>query len=465
MYMQRKYRAFTSLAFLVVMLVSCRKQEVATFHSNQALSLQEARAYFENQVASTTSSGQGAGRKKAMKEPVWSRARNVGSTWVVPVHFSPRLYLQANFAGTKVLDLDQVSSLFIFRDSAGQFQAQWVTAIPDSTYLAIGATGPFSGIALVEDWGGNEIYKLRYQPDGAVSVYDPGSVKKSGVVVASDKVQTTGVIVVCYEIRGYNYSQGDPNGGYSWTESAGCSINFIADRHIPSGFGVGYGDRGGGAGGGSGLGARIGVVNGHSIIADIKDYMKCFTNVGGSDHSYQVTVCVDQPNPGTRDTWGFAGQGSWKTHNPVNVGHTFLIFSETYGGVTITRNVGFYPRSGAKPGYETDQGQLNNDAGHDYNIAVQVTVNNGQFFNMLNFAAQGNNPGYMYDLNANNCTSFALHTLAAGNVVLPATVGSWAGGGGLDPGDLGEDLRAMSLSPNMKRLTTEAAHPNVGTCN
>jgi hypothetical protein len=72
----------------------------------------------------------------------------------------------------------------------------------------------------------------------------------------------------------------------------------------------------------------------------------------------------------------------------------------------------------------------------------------------------------MYDLNTNNCTSFAIHALQAGNINVPATVGSWADGGfGYDPGDLGEDIRTMALGSSMTRNTTYNDHPNKYNCN
>jgi hypothetical protein len=189
--------------------------------------------------------------------------------------------------------------------------------------------------------------------------------------------------------------------------------------------------------------------------------------VGGTDHTYTVTVCVDQPIPGTRLPWRLQDgpQSSSAANNPVDVGHTFLIFSETYGGNTITRNVGFYPRTGVNPWYPSDQGQLNNNEGSSYNISLTITINSAQFFNMLNYVSQGNNPGYSYDLNSNNCTTFAIKTLQAGSVNLSSQIGVWFKGSGYDPGDLGEDIRNMSLSSGMVRNTVQSSHPNVGNCN
>jgi hypothetical protein len=177
---------------------------------------------------------------------------------------------------------------------------------------------------------------------------------------------------------------------------------------------------------------------------------------------------VSQPVPGSRTPWTTANgpSGSSANDNPVNTGHTYLVFSEIFSGYSIVRNVGFYPQTLVTPWTPSSQGQLNNDANHAYNISLTVTVDNGQFFNMLNYVEQGNNVGYDYNLSTNNCTSFSLHTLDAGGVILPSTVGTWPGGGfGNDPGDLGEDIRGMQLSSNMTRSTVYNSHPNLYTCN
>jgi hypothetical protein len=180
-------------------------------------------------------------------------------------------------------------------------------------------------------------------------------------------------------------------------------------------------------------------------------------------------VCVDQPEPGSRDAWALTSSGvagSSAGANPVDAGHVFLVLTENFGGYSIVRNVGFYPQTNVFPWSSSAQGQLNNDDGHAYNISLTINVDNAQFFNILNYISQGNNPGYMYDLNTNNCTSFVIHALEAGNVNLPATVGSWSDGGfGYDPGDLGEDIRTMPLLSNMTRNTTYNDHPNKYTCN
>ena len=211
----------------------------------------------------------------------------------------------------------------------------------------------------------------------------------------------------------------------------------------------------------------LNLFSGHSTIGDIKDYFKCFTNVAGRTHKYKVTICVDQSIPGKRSAWDLTSNGvhnSSSGANPVNVGHTFLILSEESPNGTITRNVGFYPQSSVTPYSPTDKGELNNNEQHTYNISLTIEVDGSQFFNILYFISEVKNSNQNYDLNNYNCTSFGIRALMAGNVYLRSTIGSWPGGSGNNPGDLGEDIRSMTLKPNMTRSTVQHSHPNEGNC-
>jgi hypothetical protein len=67
------------------------------------------------------------------------------------------------------------------------------------------------------------------------------------------------------------------------------------------------------------------------------------------------------------------------------------------------------------------------------------------FFTVLDFISHGNDPGYNYDLNSNNCASFAVRALRSTGINLPFNPGTWPNDGGFNPGDLGEGIRSMSL--------------------
>jgi hypothetical protein len=107
---------------------------------------------------------------------------------------------------------------------------------------------------------------------------------------------------------------------------------------------------------------------------------------------------------------------------------------------------------------------LNDDDLTPYNVALTINVDNGQFFNMLNFVEQAGSPTYMYNLNGNNCTAFSLSALAAGDVIIPSKTGTWVGHSGYDPGDLGQDLQAMPQMPGRSLATSGSSHPNFGSC-
>jgi hypothetical protein len=207
------------------------------------------------------------------------------------------------------------------------------------------------------------------------------------------------------------------------------------------------------------------VTSGDNIIGNINDYLKCFDNIPGNDHTYQVKLCVIQPNPGKRDPWSFSDSNRKKaTQNPVFVGHTYLILTAITPNKTTVRNVGFYPTETVHPYSPISQGILNNDQAHEYDVALTITMTNSQFFNALNYLPKGNMRGFNYNLNNNNCSTFAVDALAAAQIVIPRTIGTWTNGKGMNPGDLGEDLKGMTLSSNMKLQTTFSHHPNIGDC-
>ena len=110
---------------------------------------------------------------------------------------------------------------------------------------------------------------------------------------------------------------------------------------------------------------------------------------------------------------------------------------------------------------------MNDDDLHSYNISGSFSVNNAQFFNILNFVSQGNTPGYLYNLNTNNCTTFVINAMGQAGITLPRTIGTWYDGSGDDPGDLGEDIRknnitGMTVNPNGG---SGNSHLNAGQCN
>jgi len=449
----------------------------ATSHENQSSQNQQviesAKQFFSQNVQQLTHTVTGNPRLDALKTPYWEAAQVItsskGQAVIAPVFYQQDLVVTTNFSGQQILPLNQITRLLLYKTSSG-YQAQVLTAIPDTSSQNL--TGSFSGILFIEGWQGQPI--TRYSIRGnrvLVEAVDTNAAKQLHSTVEIDNSRTTDVIASeCGTISGYNYSPALPGETSPWSESSGCDYTSSVGAGNPSLLSSGEYS--------SFVRLSIGQMSSlpalevfppSNIIANIADYLKCFSNYGGSDHSYQVTVCVDQPVPGSRTAWTSVPQGiggSSSGANPVDAGHTWLVLTENFGTYSIVRNVGFYPQTNVYPWAASAQGAFGDDDGHSYNISLTATVDNGQFFNILNYVSQGNSPGYLYNLNTNNCTTFAINALSAGNVILPNTKSSWPDGGfGNDPGDLGEDVLSMPLSGNMTRSSSYSAKPNQYNCN
>ena len=439
-----------------ILVSSCLKTTRPSTASVEDEFISKARTYFIDSVS--TRQGLPAtypgGSARAI---LWDQAKvhltATGPVLVAPVQYNNPLYIKTSYSGDNLFSLNDLTRVLIYAGPDKRFRAEVLTNYPDSIYLK-DPSGAFTGYLSVDDWWGNSIDKY---------LYEEGVIKKYQV----SATQASTVVRYCNVIYGYNYATGAPDVGYSWIQYGACYSMYIPDRDNDFHGSIGGGGFGSGGAGSFGAGITVAFAPPDNPIANISDYLKCFTNVGGSDHTYTVTVCVEQPFPGTRETWKIVPggpAGSSNAGNIVDVGHTFLIFTEHYGGTTITRNLGFYPSSLVTPASPSAPGRLNNNENSPYNISATFTVTNAAFTNMLNSVARASDAGFNYNLNSENCTTFALETLAAGGINLPSTIGTWTNGMGNNPGDLGEDIRQMNLLPNMTRSTVKNFHPNMGNC-
>jgi hypothetical protein len=117
------------------------------------------------------------------------------------------------------------------------------------------------------------------------------------------------------------------------------------------------------------------------------------------------------------------------------------------------------------PGSASAPGVFNDDDSHPYDVSGTFNVDNGQFYNILNYILGEGSSSVTYNLNTYNCTTFAIDALYNGGIVLPRTIGTWTGGSGNDPGDLGQDILAGGVPGMTVSSGTSPAHPNVGQCN
>jgi len=448
------------LGALAVAIVGCAKTASQNSSSSSQKLVSESRSFFISHISSLSNAPNKSNYRACQPKAVqWNQAAVVststGTVVIVPVSYQNRLFVSSVTYPNSIFNLNDLTYLLIGKDSENQFHANVVTFIPDIE----SGVAKSSGLIFNEDWQGNSMSQpLHMDAQGKFS-------SANAPTNDSKQIDVVQNIQICNEIDGYNYSPDDPSAGSSWSETSCTTYEF---QNPTSGGSVGPPN----------LGAylvshpaplTISLSAPISPIANIADYFKCFTP-GDASHSFTVTLAVEQPDQGTRQPWTFTSggvSGSSQAGNPINVGHSFLIFSEGSGGqINTQRSVGFYPQGIVTPFSTSAQGILGNDQYTDYNICLTVSVSSSQFFQMLQYVTQGNNSGYMYNLNSNNCTTFALDAIDAGGVSIPSTIGYWVGNGqGLDPGDLGEDIRSMQLPGNMTRNTVSNSHPNVGTCN
>lgn len=450
------------LSIAIFFLITSCKKSLPDDQINSKDFIATAKNYFENSQQMVSSANT---RFSALKTINWNMAKVIDflkyKAVVAQVQYLHPFYMGSSVDKHRMYQSNEITWLLVYKDNLKNYHAEQVTFFPDSNYQK---KQSFTGLIAVDSWGGNSLKKFKLGKNNTILQANINT-DVTGVTENGLQENMIEIVATCYESYGYNYSVDDPDNGTYWSQPAGCSYSISSDWNE----GGSYGNiASGGSGGGSISPANsFSVLNGNNVIGNIVDYNKCYTNIAGQGNTFSVTVCVDQPKPGTRQTWipsltGAAGS-SFGGDNPITSGHTFLIFTQTSGAGSITRNVGFYPSGPVTPNSPASAGLLNNDDQHGYNISVTIPVNNSQFFNMLNFIDQS--PGLIYNLNSFNCTSFAIKALYQGNVILPSTIGIWPGGSGNDPGDLGEDIMGLNLSGGMTRSTTSISHPNLGTCN
>ena len=185
------------------------------------------------------------------------------------------------------------------------------------------------------------------------------------------------------------------------------------------------------------------------LILNLVEYLECLD----ANSSATITVYIDQPVAGQDDTLTNDGLS-------VDVGHTFI--SLTQG--SVTRVMGFYPRDGVRPILNPSSAPaMVNDGGHHYDVSISANISSSRMGNVLSaIRSYGDDT---YHLSRFNCTDYALKIAEAAGLSLPDTSGSWPGGGGSNPGNLGEDVRGLPNNTNQTTDTTGGNAPvNSGTC-
>lgn len=190
------------------------------------------------------------------------------------------------------------------------------------------------------------------------------------------------------------------------------------------------------------------------ILTDIKKYLNCFDL--SSDAT--ITIYVDQPKENSSDTWRF----TYNPLDPVDVGHTFISITQN----EITRTLGYYPTAGTiNPGNGniSSTAVIRNNEGHEYDVSISASISGVQLSNVINSMASFNTT---YNLNTYNCTDFGISIANSVGLNLPDTSGTWKyNGNGSNPGNLGQDIRAMTPTSGTINTTGGNAPSNKGNCN
>jgi hypothetical protein len=177
------------------------------------------------------------------------------------------------------------------------------------------------------------------------------------------------------------------------------------------------------------------------IISNRNNYFQCLKN----NRAAILTIYADQPIPGS--TAPVSGS---------DVGHSWIGISQNINGRTINRVFGYYPANGASPLSPRDAGVLVNDAGHPYDVSVSIPISAMDVLQIINYASTRLPANY--DLNTFNCTDFVVDACRAAGFILPENLNSWLGGGGLCPGQLGEDLRTLDIPGKTETRDTDGGN-------
>ncbi|MBP6238684.1 MAG: hypothetical protein KA536_21205 [Saprospiraceae bacterium] len=178
------------------------------------------------------------------------------------------------------------------------------------------------------------------------------------------------------------------------------------------------------------------------------DFIDCASFTG----KLLYTLYVDQPEPNTRKNYV----------PPSDVGHAFVSLSLVSGGEEKNVTFGFYPEGLVapiiKPG---SKGQIQDDGGHHFDISIEIELTCEEFNSLLNSAISKQKD---YHLSNYNCTDYALGlacVLPEQCGSIPDTHGDFPGGGGSNPGDLGEDLRSFN---NQGNINTSGGSAPISKC-
>lgn len=169
-----------------------------------------------------------------------------------------------------------------------------------------------------------------------------------------------------------------------------------------------------------------------SSKVDPKTKTKCFDKTKPA----KIIIYVEQPIPNSREI-------------TADIGHTFIGIEQ--GG--ITRYLGFYPDSPGATlvGDKSVDAEIHDNSGSPFDVSISTTVTSAQLTKVINLI---NNYPKIYNLEEYNCSDFGIQIGKEAGLSLPATIGKYSNilfkFEGRNPADLGEDIRKVKQTGNIK---------------
>ncbi|MGC4231556.1 MAG: hypothetical protein QM594_00965 [Niabella sp.] len=460
-----------AIAFLVAIIAigvffyACRKTDipasVADKYSNLPTAVAEAARWYDKQMGMGGVSGDTGFINR--NKPDWanSTVREVSNT---ERSVFARVHKQKYTKGVLIRELQITKTDGIFTSFIKEFSLK-----NDTTFIAVFT---IRGRFLEEGYMLSNGSYVMTRKGGKKTIVLMGEEEPDAIGCMPEEYEKTetdddiGLITVsaCTQDRRWDWNVGDciadgPEDCYVIrTETIPPEPEDAGDGGNQGGGSNGGGNQGGGSNGGSSNNDGAWTSNtvlfskdpvGKKIL-NLTEELKCFS----SNQTGTVTLYVDQPVPNSTASW------SGSPLDP-DVGHTWISISQG----NITRYIGLYPKHPIDIFNTSDTAKFVADQGHHFDVSLTITNVSGSGISSLVNWIKGQENRY-YDLNTNNCTSFAVEAFEHIGISLPRTNGSWTNGGGLNPGNLGQDIRnaAITFSGGTKNTTGGSVGNNSGQC-
>lgn len=159
----------------------------------------------------------------------------------------------------------------------------------------------------------------------------------------------------------------------------------------------------------------------------------------------KITIYVEQPIANSRKI-------------TADIGHTFIGIEQG----EISRYLGFYPDSPGATlvGDKSQPAEIRDNSGSPFDVSISITVSPRQLTQII---GDINSFPELYMLEEYNCSDFGIQIGNKAGLSLPATVGKYSNFifkfEGRNPADLGQDIRQMKESENIKINTKGGSAP------